>query len=643
MICAKCCAVDARGQFTNYDTQVVENRRMACFFSGFRTRTPGFALAVCFLSVCLRHGAAAYAQAAAPSPTFHIDCSAPANGDGSVQHPWNSLAAAESHDFTPGDTVALARGTVCAGSFAPKGSGAQDRIIRLTAYGSGARPKIVAPSAARQALLLFNRQYWQIDSLDIAGGNTYGVFVTGDKGTLHHLYLKNLYVHDVLGGPLKHKDNGLVIVGPSGPAAVFDDVLIDGVDAAHTNQWSGILVGGGPFAFPEGAPLNRNVRILNSTAHDVYGDGIILFRDADSTIRTSAAWQTGMQPTQDIGTPNAIWTWTCARCTVEDNEAFVTDSPGVDGGAYDIDWDNTGNTVLRNYAHDTQGYCIAVFAAGYVTANSEVRGNLCIDNALSPRLAALQGAVYVHTWNGGVVRGLRMEQNTIQWNPRVPGAAAIVSDAQIDGPPAVFSQNLVESDSAPIYRVNKQWAASRNIYATSGEPVFTFGDQHDVTLSDLQSAGSETGSSLQPSAVSPHEAALQIDAAIDPTLDSDGLLLPAPRAQLVVLRSLAGQYDAHRLQITVHFPPASQNDAVANALQDLESVYPGALHFERDARTAAAAFPDGTIRLESADGQRLEEWHGFQNAATLGGAVRKRLGPPDYSHMQKPVAHGGQQ
>ena len=94
---------------------------------------------------------------------------------------------------------------MCAGSFAPKGSGAQDHIIRLTAYGSGARPKIVAPSAARQALLLFNQQYWQIDSLDIAGGNTYGVFVTGDKGTLHHLYLKNLYVHDVYGRPAQEQ------------------------------------------------------------------------------------------------------------------------------------------------------------------------------------------------------------------------------------------------------------------------------------------------------------------------------------------------------------------------------------------------------------------------------------------------------
>ena len=78
---------------------------------------------------------------------------------------------------------------------------------------------------------------------------------------------------------------------------------------------------------------------------DVYGDGIILFRDSDGLIETSTAWQTGMQPTETTGTPNAIWTWTCTDCVVRDNEAYLTDSPGVDGGAYDIDWDNTRNTI----------------------------------------------------------------------------------------------------------------------------------------------------------------------------------------------------------------------------------------------------------------------------------------------------------
>ncbi|MGO8756502.1 MAG: right-handed parallel beta-helix repeat-containing protein [Terracidiphilus sp.] len=612
---------------------------MARFFPGVRTRTPEFALIVCFLSVVLTTVAAAYSQATAPSQTFHIDCSAPANGDGSVRHPWNSLATAESHEFAPGDTAALARGTVCTGSFAPKGSGTQDHIVRLTAYGHGPRPRIVAPANARQILLLSNQQYWQIDSLDLSGASNYGIYVTGDKEPLHHIYLKNLYVHDVHGGPLKNKDNGLVVVGPSGPAAVFDDVLVDGVDAAHTNQWSGILIGGGPFAFPEGAPLNRHVRIVNSTVHDVYGDGIILFRDEDSSIRTSAAWQTGMQPTQDVGTPNAIWTWTCARCTVEDNEAFLTDSPGVDGGAYDIDWDNTDNTVQRNYGHDTQGYCIAVFGAGYVTANSEVRENLCVDNGLSPRLAASCGAICITTWNGGAIRGLRIEQNRIQWNPRAPGTPAIVDIAQVDGAPIAFSRNVVESASALIYRVNASWAASRNVYRANGEPAFSFADRHDATLSQLQSAGNETGSSLELPTAPASEKAIQIDASIDPALDADGLLMPEPRAQLLVLRSLAGQFDSRRLRITVHLPAQSTGEAEIDALRDLESASPGELHLERNASPAAM----GTIRLESADGRLIEEWRGFQNAATLGGAVRARIGAPDYSPMQKIVAPGGRE
>jgi len=211
---------------------------------------------------------------------------------------------------------------------------------------------------------------------------------------------------------MKNKDNGLVVVGPSSAHAVFSDILVDGVDAAHTNQWAGILIGGGPFYFPPEFPLNSHITVRNSSVQDVYGDGIILFRDSDSLIETSVAWQTGMQPTETIGTPNAIWTWTCTDCTVRDNEAFLTDSPGVDGGAYDIDWANTRNTVERNYAHDTQGYCIAVFAAGYVTSQSLVHDNLCIDNGLSPRLAALQGAVYLHTWSGGVLRGLHIDHNT---------------------------------------------------------------------------------------------------------------------------------------------------------------------------------------------------------------------------------------
>jgi len=564
------------------------------------------------------------------SRSFFIDCAA-APGDGTVAHPWNSLGAAQQHEFAAGDRIALRRGSVCHGSFSPRGSGTKESPIRLTAYDEGPRPRIEAAPTDREALLLSNQEYWQVDSLDLSGASTYGIYVTGDRGLLHHIYLKNLLVHDVQGGAMKNKDNGLVVVGPSKLGAYFDDVLIDGVDAAHTNQWAGILVGGGPFYIPDGAYINQHVMIRNSTVHDVYGDGIVLFRDAQSVIQTNSAWETGMQPTQTIGTPNAIWTWTCTDCSVEDNEAFLTDSPGVDGGAYDIDWANTRNVVQRNFAHDTQGYCFAVFGAGYVTSDSIVRGNLCVDNAQSPRLAALQGAVYLSTWNGGVIRGLRIENNTIVWNPPVASAAALVETATTDGHSIGFAGNEIATTAPLIYRTGAQFAPSGNTYrSTAAEPLhFTLGARTSVSLDALQSAGLEAGSKVVDGREhSPAAHALRIEATIGFALDSDGLLVPEARAQLVVLRSLARQYGPGALQVTVHLRKRAntgeQRIAYANALRDLDAA---PIRFDDNAQ------PGDTIRMLSSDGKEIKAWTGFQDAATLGGAVRARLGVPHYAQM----------
>lgn len=617
---------------------MVEIRGVIGFISGVGRRTPELAVAVS-LCVCLLTAAAAHAQAIAPAQKYYIDCSAGGNGDGSSQQPWNKLAAAEAHEFAAGDTILMARGSTCKGSFAPKGSGADGHVIRLTAYGDGERPRIIAPATARQALLLFNQQYWQVDSLDISGGNRYGVFVSGDQGLLQHLYLRNLYVHDVYGGALKNKDNGLVIVGPSSINVFFDDVVIDGVDAAHTNQWAGILVGGGSFPYKDDAQRNTNIQIRNSTVHDVYGDGIVLFRDAHSSIRWSTAWETGMQPTQGVGTPDAIWMWTCNDCIVADNEAYLSDSPGVDGGAFDIDWDNQHDTIERNYAHDTQGYCISVFGARYVTSDSKVLNNLCIDNGLSPRMAVLQGAIYLSTWSGGKISGLIISGNEIHWNPPVPGAAAIEGSDDLSGAQIVFTGNTIESTSPLIYRIKAPWKSSNNKFVLDGQPVFAIGDQKGLSLEALLAEGIDSSSTIVDVEKPKLENGLRLEALIGLNYDEDGLISSDDLSQLMVLRSLAGQYSQSQLHVLVRVPQGSGRESGNNAFHDLGAVYPDSFDFEFDSPHSKMAVAD--IRLEFSDGRILHEWHGFQNAATLGGAVRELLGPPDYSHMQPLEHHEG--
>jgi len=343
-----------------------------------------------------------------------------------------------------------------------------------------------------------------------------------------------------------------------------------------------------------------------------------------------------------VGTPDAIWVWTCNTCVVADNEAYLTDSPGVDGGAYDIDWDNQHDVIERNYAHDTQGYCISVFGAGYVTSDSLVRDNLCIDNGLSPRMAVLQGAIYLSTWDGGAIRGLTISGNEIHWNPPVPGAAAIEGPGDPGGTSIVFTGNTIESTSPLIYRIKTPWQSSANKYILDGQPVFSIGDKKSLSLDALQAQGMELSSTISQAARPMPHAGLSLEALIVPSFDQDGLLSDNARAQLVVLRSLAGQYSQDQLRVLIRVPPGSVSESDESAFHDLDAVYHDSLDFNFGAASGHNDSAIEYIRIISRDGRVLEEWRNFQNAVTLGGAVRKLLGPPDYSHMQPLEPHEGQ-
>ncbi|MGH9584985.1 MAG: right-handed parallel beta-helix repeat-containing protein [Bryobacteraceae bacterium] len=348
---------------------------------------------------------------------------------------------------------------------APKGSGSATAPIRLGAWGTGPLPVIQAGKEDEAALKLFNQEYWTIEDLEFSGGRPHGVFVSGAKGVLHGIHIKDIVVHNVSGDP-KTKEDGLVVIASGTKQQHFDDVRIDGVTAYGTSEWAGILVAGVAHGYQPETSRNTNVVIRNSIVHDVTGDGIVLFETNNGRIENSIVWRTGMQGKETIGTPNAIWTWMCRNCTVRHNEAFLTDSPGVDGGAFDIDYGDDDNIVEGNYGHDTQGYCVAVFGAGWVTGNSIVRNNICAANGLSPRLARRQGAIYLATWNGGKIRGLDLSGNQIFWDPPL-AAPAVVNIADLEGK-GIFERNTIRSASPWIIRSNSSLLFDRNSYEYCG-------------------------------------------------------------------------------------------------------------------------------------------------------------------------------
>jgi Right handed beta helix region len=635
---------------------------------------------VCML-FCAISGTAPMAQSAPHATTYFVDCSRdPQRNDGrSADSPWTNVEQVNAHTFAAGDELRFKRGSVCHEMLWPKGSGSDTAPIRVTAYGTGVRPKIVAHSKSEEALKLFNQEYWNIDSLELSGGNTFGVFVSGDKGILHHIHLANLLVHDVGGAEMKNKESGLVVISPGSVDQRFDDVLVDGVTAYNTQEWVGILVGGGNFGWPPESTWSTHVTVRNSIVHDVQGDGIVLFRVRDGRIASNMAWNTGMQPTESMGTPNAIWTWMCRDCVVEQNEAFLTDSPGVDGGAFDIDYGNTNNSVVDNYGHDTQGYCIAVFAAGFVTHHSEVRGNTCLNNARSPRMAQFQGAIFLHTWNDGKLDGLVVEGNTVYWNP--PGTApAVLNDAVFQGENGIFRNNRIYSTSPWMITSDRSLHVEGNeyrLYSHDGSlnARWRYGDRTFQGFADYQAhSGQDAGSTFRQVATTNGDlvfwpeapaAAQQLDttyrnllskpligidggvmlhhdlggkwtiyAMLSGDLDADGLLDERSRRQLTVLKSLAAQFHGNGLETVIALRRGPENasgkGSLGNAISDLNFA---AAAFVEAPVTDRNTSEEPLLLFLSPEGHVIKDWRGSAGAATLGIAVRQKLGNPAYPQI----------
>jgi len=650
---------------------------------GFGEMYSGILMGITFVCMLLSaiSCSARTAQRAPRAVTYFVDCSSDAQkNDGlSADSPWTTLEQVDGHAFAAGDVVRFKRGSVCHGTLWPKGSGSESAPIRMTAYGTGPRPKIVAEFGSDASLKLYNQEYWNIDSLDLLGGNTYGVFISGDKGILHHIHLANLLVHDVGGVEMKNKESGLVVISPGTVDQHFDDVLVDGVTAYNTQQWVGILVGGGNFGFPPENTWSTHVTIRDSVVHGVQGDGIVLFRVRDGRIASNVAWNTGMQMTASMGTPNAIWTWMCRDCIVEQNEAFLTDSPGIDGGAFDIDYGNTNNSVVDNYGHDTQGYCIAVFGAGFVTHQSEVRGNTCMNNARSPRMAQYQGAIFVHTWNGGALDGVVIEGNTVYWNP--PGTApAILNDAVFQDENGIFKNNRIYSTSPWMITSNRSLHFEGNQYSLHSHGGvlngrWSYGDRMFQGFADYQAhSGQDAGSTFRQVAATNTDLAFwpeasagtqQLDttyhallsqpltdlegramlhqhlgskwtmyAMLSGEIDANGLLNETSRRQLAILKSLTVQFHGNGLETVIALHRSTKNASVkeylGNAISDLGF---NSATFVAAQATDGNASEEPLILFLSPEDHVIEAWRGVAGAADLGIAVRQKLGNPAYSQI----------
>jgi hypothetical protein len=510
-----------------------------------------------------------------------------------------------------GDRVLMKRGTLCRGALKPKGSGSEGAPIRLGVYGEGHLPRIESGPTDEAALELHDQEFWEISQLDLAGGNVYGILIQSETKVLHHVYLRDLRVHDVRGN-LMRKASGLVVITAKGdqPDARLEDVQIDGVMAYRTTQWSGIFVSSA-----------THVKILNSIVHDVQGDGIVIFAAKDALIARSVAWHTGMQAQETIGTPNAIWTWTCVDCVVRDNEAFLSDSPGVDGGAFDIDFANIRNTVQGNFGHDTAGYCVSVFGAFGPTVDSVVADNLCLRNGTSARLSQRQGALLLMTWQGGTIDGVAIHGNRVGWRP--PGDTPLLQiGADLSAEHVTLTGNRFESAGTNFINPGLRYVGTKNICAVVGG--------NTITKKTGKPTRGCSSARVRQSALLTNEFRSDLQAAKGWRLEID---TPAPmrdgdidefRASLIAAESAQLQFGPAGLRVEL-----TAGEEELTLARDLDLTERGLilkkvnLHHRQGHR----------VRLISNSGKIIREWRACPNPTDLGYTLWRNLGHPSFSRL----------
>jgi hypothetical protein len=356
--------------------------------------------------------AVSLASLSASAAIYHVDADAGDDAsDGQTPgQAWKTLARVNSQVFQPGDQILFKAGTHYSGQLKPQGSGTNDNgkllMIKLGMYGDGPRPRIDGQGAFLDTLLLRNVEYWDVEDLEISNLGTNrapsrtGVRIVADRfGTMHHIHLNNLFVHDVNGDLRKEREGcGIFFESRGGNASCFDDLLIENCHLVRTDR-NGICQRGG-------SPHSTNIVIRNNQLEDIGGDGIKLW-GTDGGLVEHNVIHGGRMRCDDYAA--GIWPFNCNDALIQFNE--VSGYKGVkDGEGFDSDYQCRRSVFQYNYSHDNDGGFILVCTPG---------NSFNLDTIIRYNISQNDGLSNSQVFNfGGGAKHTRVYNNTIYLGPR---------------------------------------------------------------------------------------------------------------------------------------------------------------------------------------------------------------------------------
>ena len=391
------------------------------------------------------------------------------NNDGtSESKAFQTLDKVNELDLEPGDTVLLKKGSVFEDQalvFTKEDSGSAEAPVKVSTYGEGNRPQINTnghgqwelnygnpldnqnhkwKGTVSSSILIEDTEYIEIDGLELtndrksttdtekdkAYNDAYAMDRTGvagvakDNGTVDHIVLNDLYIHDVTGNVYnKHMTNGgiyFIVEKPTDESATgiakYNDVQIKNCSLDTVNRW-GIAVG---YTYQWSkfttASLSddvmakygsSNVVIENNYLNHVGGDAITTMyldrplvqynvsENAAEQINTTDYSQqqprldangneTGKQGVGAGRVAAGIWPWKCKNAIFQYNECFATlnaSNGNGDGQPWDADYGD-GTNYQYNYSHGNTASTIMF--CGWESINNTFRYNISQNEDMGP-------------------------------------------------------------------------------------------------------------------------------------------------------------------------------------------------------------------------------------------------------------------
>ena len=416
-------------------------------------------------------GTAAGAASGPGAQSWYVDCSAAANGDGSIASPFNSVDAANLLTLGPGAQLLFRRGANCTGMLVPKGSGVPGNPIVIGAYGFPVSQRATIDGAANTAAVwLADVSYVTVEDLELTnpGDSTAlhrGVYFTSNAAPVSGITIRNLLVQDV--DSLNSFDGGKTGGGIVGQALSatgrFSNVLIEN-NQVHNVSRQGITVygttsGTRPPATSPWPQATTGLVISGNSVSQVQGDGIVPLGTDGAVVEDNIVQQGNLAGYNVFSAhPNCaagIWAWDANNTLIQHNEVSdmnfgPSTTPGAlngcDGEGFDLDYNQDGTIIQYNYSHDNAGGFV-LLCTDQAPHRAVVRYNLSVDDnsTFSPAPCALNFNPAVSNLDG-----VQMYNNTIvAATPRVTVELneSLVPDVLPFYGSFVFQNNLVVATS----------------------------------------------------------------------------------------------------------------------------------------------------------------------------------------------------